>query len=112
MDPSLLRERIRIDAKTKVKDGEGGKVQGWAEHASSRRARIVTKGGSEELLGERLRGKLMIEIQMRYSNDLAGVTSDMRAVNTRSGTAYNIKAVHVEETRRVMILTCEGGVAI
>lgn len=112
MNPSLLRERVRIDSRTSVSDGEGGSVEGWQQHASSRRARIITKGGSEVLLGERLHGKLMIEIQMRYSTDLANVSADMRAVNVRSGTAYNIKTAHVDETKRVLILTCEGGVAV
>ena len=112
MRAGRLRERIRIDSRTSVADGEGGSIEGWAEHAAPRAASIVTKGGSEVLLGERLRGKLMIEIQLRFSSDLSGVSTDMRAVDVRSSKSYNIKTVHVDETKRWMTLTCEGGVAV
>ena len=111
MRAGSLRERVRVEARTRQPDGEGGEIEGWAVVISARPARIITKSGSETLLGERLSGRLLKEVHMRASSDTSGITSDMRAVDDRTGEVFNIRTVHRDERARMVVLSCASGVA-
>ena len=111
MRAGTLREKIRTETRTSVSDGGGGFDDAWATTESGIFAGILAKSGSEKLLEERLKGVVVHEITVRYSDKTSSINSDMRIVNERSGAVYNIAAVLPDTRKRFIVITATTGTA-
>ena len=110
-----LRERVRFDRRAEYDDGAGNMQAGWSTLGEVP-AEIKPVRGGEALLAGKLAGKVPAEITVRWSRALGAgdlrLTTDDRAVDARTGDAYQIRAIENRDMRRQWLtLTCEAGVA-
>ena len=105
-----LRERVRFERRGGAKDGYGNTVPGPFEAQFSRPALYLMKPGSEAALAARLAGQQPVTIIVRLDPQTRTIATDWRAVDARTGTAYDIKAAADMERRGAWLtLTCVAG---
>ena len=111
-----LREQIRFERRVETNDGYGNTIGSWATFVAGVAASVVPVRGTEEIIAGKLTGTLPIIISTRWQAALAEgedrLTTADRAVNARSGDAYDIRSIEADPRRQWLTLTCEaGGVA-
>lgn len=89
-----LRSRVRFESRT-GKDNVGGVVRTvWAEFCGDRRVRLLPLRGGEDVQADRAAGVSIWVLDVPADIQLRGVTTDMRAVDSRDETrTWNIKSV-------------------
>lgn len=108
-----LRERVYFERRAAT-DGRGnpGDFERLHPATGSIAAEIMPIRGNEEVLSHRLTGVTVFEIVVRGNDDTAGLRTDDRCINTRSGAIYNIRTiVNPDQRGQWYHLTCESGVA-
>lgn len=106
-----LREKIKIQRRSSVSDGAGNFVSDWADLYTGIPARVVPLRGGESIISAKLHGTAIVEVHVRYSSDMASVTTDDRIVDERSGVSYNIRLIeNQDERRRYLSFMAERGV--
>lgn len=111
MRSGTLRQKVRIEARTRAPDGGGGFEQGWSTTQSGLKARIIDKSASESVVGDALKGISTHEIFLRLSSKTEGITNLMRVVDERTGAIYDVKGnpIKDERARVVKLLVQSGG---
>lgn len=101
-----LRERVTIEGESRVSNGQGGYVTGWAELARGVPAEIIALSGDEALrLGvDRSTAQYRVTLRKR-----AGLTPKNRL--RWNGLVMSVRAVqpHPREPQAALLLTCEIG---
>lgn len=106
-------ERVRFDRRaTVVDDGTGNTLGAWATYLGPIWAEIKPARGGEVVQMARLTGTRAVEILVRASTAARSLTTDDRAVNTKTGEIFNIRLIEDREmSNRFLNITAEGGVA-
>jgi head-tail adaptor len=94
-----MREKIRFQRRTSTPDGFGNNELGWTVLSGPFSARIRPINGKEEVLVGKLAGVQPFEIVVWSSNATRAVTTEDRAVNARTGQAYDITAIQNSDER-------------
>jgi len=108
--PGQLRESVALSAYEGVDDGYGNIVGDWVVKATVP-ARIVGMKGSEAVLAGRLEGVQPYIITIRNAVPAAGVTTEWKAANARTGLEFAIRSIITDERGAYADLLCETGVA-
>jgi head-tail adaptor len=107
-----LTERLAFLQQVEGDDGHGGVVVGWQEQFQEP-ARLMPLRGGETVMAGRLQGTQPFVCTVRSSTRTRAVTPAWRAVNARTGTAYNIKAINNPDERNayldILMVTGEAG---
>lgn len=109
MRSGRLRNKIRVEQRTRVPDGGGGFEQGWETFQDNLSARIVTTSGRESATTDALAGVNTQEIFVRASTKTRPITNLMRIVNVRSGEVHDIKSVWPDERNKVIKILTQSG---
>lgn len=106
-----LRERLRFEARGAVTDDGFGNVEDtWASKFTCA-ARIMPLKGSETVIGQRLAGVQPVIITIRSCCKAREVSPAWRAVDTRRGTVFNIRAgANFDEKNHFLDFMAEAGV--
>lgn len=109
MAAGKLREVLSFQARQSIDDGAGNEVSGpWQEQCRAAAERLALRG-SEQVMASRLGGVQPYLVSVRYSLGTAAITTDWRAVDTRSGATYAIKtAVPRDRRDYIDMLLVEG----
>lgn len=108
---SDLRDRVRLEKREEVDDGYGGTGSQWVPKFERNACILLSKGG-ETVIAARLQSIQPALIILRYDVETATITAAWRLIETRSGTAYNIRTVaDMERRSRFITMLCESGVA-
>ena len=111
MPAGELRERVTFSERALTSDGYGNSLGDWADQFTVA-ARIRPRLGGEEVMAARLSGRNLATITVRYSSDTAEITTDWRAVDTRTGDVWNVRSVvNPDERKRYIDVLAERGVA-
>lgn len=106
-----LRERFSFQKRVSLAgDGYGNFEGAWQAQFEVSGRRQMLRGG-ETVMQARLGGKQPSIISVRNSSQARTITTDWRAVDTRSGDVWNIRSISPEEKRDGIDLLCERGVA-
>lgn len=113
-----MRESIRFQRYEEIDDGAGNYYGDYVD-VTTVPARIRYLKGSEEVLAGRLTGVQPVEIRIRNSPDVAGVTTEWRAINDRAGNdqygipaeTFNIRSIVKDERGAFIDLLVEKGTA-
>ena len=101
-----LRDKVRFEQRGL--DANGDRLGDWDEdNGLTRSARIVFRRGSEAVLQQRLQGVQPVDITIRSDAATRLITTDWRAVDTRSGQTFNIIAITPDEGRAYITLLAE-----
>lgn len=104
-----LREKIKIERRTREPNGRGGEVETWRLVASGLPAKISPTKGGEEVRAARLTGVNTFDVTVRQSAALSAITADMRLTNERTGAVYNIVwAANLDERSRFLTMTVKS----
>jgi SPP1 family predicted phage head-tail adaptor len=107
-----LRDRMRFEKRALSDDGYGNTVAGAFEAQFTRWAEIVPARGSEQVIAARLEGVQPVTVRVRWDSQTGSITTDWRAVDTRSGRVYAIKtAADPDRRREWMEMLCVAGEA-
>ena len=109
--PGQLRESIELSAYEGFEDEYGNTVGGWVVKATVP-ARVVGLKGQEAVVAGRLQGIQPYIITIRNAGPAAGVTTDWKATNARTGVEYAIRSLITDERGDYVDLLTEIGVAI
>lgn len=107
LDAGSLDLRVRIEAETRVSNGQGGHVTQWAlvKEVWSRKRPLR---GDETVREGIIRATASARFTIRYR---AGVTTEHRLVEKRAGTVWNIRSADDPDGGREQLdLVCESGV--
>lgn len=110
-----LRERIKFQSREDLtgnspppggfRNDEGG----WTDRFTVW-ARLKPLRGGEDVLAARLTGLQPAEITVRYSAQTASIATGWRAVDTRTGRTFAIKAIaDFTERHQYLTLTVQSG---
>jgi len=102
-----MNDRLRFESRKATDDGYGNEVAGPWTAQFTRWADIWTMRGGEEVHASRLQGIQPLRIIVYSDSETRTITPEWRAVDTRSGAIYAIKAV-VDEERRGQYLTLDA----
>lgn len=104
-----LRDRVRFDRRGTAQDDYGNTIGLWQD-GFTRWTQIKPLKGGEEVIGARLSGTQPVIMIVRFDPETSAITTDMRAVDTRSGLEYAItSAADMERRRTWMTLMCVAG---
>jgi head-tail adaptor len=108
-----LNKRLRFEKRPAVADDGYGNVEGEWTAQFTCAARIAPLRGSETVIGQRLAGVQPVIISIRSSGQSRAVEPNWRAVDTRLGTIYNLRAGANFDERNAMIdIIAETGVPV
>lgn len=96
----LLREKVRFERRNDVSDGAGNQAENWEPLCGPFSARVRPINGKEEVLAGKLAGVQPYEITIRYCQATKAVTTEDRAVDDRTGRAFDITAIQDPTERR------------
>lgn len=85
--PGLMRERLRFERREGTPDGFGNVTNAWVEQVT-RAARVRPIRSRELEVAGAIKGVRTYEIVVRQEAATLALTSDMRAVDVRSGVIY------------------------
>lgn len=107
-----LKEELRFESPTPADDGAGNYTEGWTPEFE-RSARVRPLKGGESVLAARLAGTQPVIITVRRDTQTRGIGSEWRAVDTRSGAIYQLKAPPADmlENRAYLDILATSGVA-
>jgi len=106
-----LREVLSFQSRQMIDDGAGNEVSGpWIEQCRAN-AEVVALRGTETVMASRLTGVQPYLATVRYSLGAAAVTTDWRAVDTRSGASYAIKTAVARERHGYIDMMLVSGMA-
>jgi head-tail adaptor len=110
MQAGQLSERFSFEKRVDAADGFGNFEGAWERQfvVAARRKMLV---GGETVMAARLSGRQPAVLTIRSSIQARTITTDWRAVDTRSGDVWNIRSVTPMEDRSGIDLLCERGVA-
>lgn len=110
--PGELRERVAFQRRITANDGYGNTVTSdWVEYYRCS-ARITPLKGGEDVIARRLAGVQPVIITVRVCSNLADLTMDDRAVDTRKGTIFNLRSsANFDEDKQMLEMLAESGVA-
>lgn len=110
-----MRERVAFQRLQETgQDGAGNLQQGWDcdDPILECQARLRPIQGQEEVLAQKLSGVQPFELVVPWCRAAASVTTADRAVNMRTGEAYDIVAIqNPDERRRRLSMIVKKGVA-
>lgn len=107
IDPGQLTEKITILRQTDETNATGQLLDDWNDLAT-RRAKIVTKSGTEKNDGAGEFGLLGYEIKIRYDASLQDVSNSDRIRNDFNGKIFDILAViNKDAANKVLVFVCE-----
>ena len=109
MAAGKLREVLSFQSREMIDDGAGNEVSGpWIEQCKASAERTALRG-TEAVMASRLTGVQPYLVTVRYAANTATVTTDWRAVDTRSGKTYAIKtAVPRDRCDYIDMMMVEG----
>jgi head-tail adaptor len=102
-----MRDRLRFESRAVADDGYGNPVAGDWTHRFTRSADVRPARGGEEVLAAKLQGVQPVRIIVYSDSETRTVTPEWRAVDSRSGLVYAIRAV-ADEERRGQFLTLDA----
>lgn len=102
-----MTDRLRFESRAATADDYGNEVAGDWRERFTRWADVWTMRGGEEVIASRLQGKQPVRITVHSDSETRTITPEWRAVDTRSGAIYAIKAV-VDEERRNRFITIDA----
>jgi head-tail adaptor len=110
MQAGQLSERFSFEKRAAAVDGYGNFQGDWERQfvVAARRKMLV---GGETVMAARLSGRQPAVLTIRNSTQARTITTDWRAVDTRSGDVWNIRSVTPIEDRSGIDLLVERGVA-
>lgn len=102
-----MREMVTLERYTPgADDGYGGTLPGvWSGYTAW--ARIQNLKGSETVIAARLGGKQPVMIAVRWTPDLAAMTTAWRARHSDTLREYDIKSVAADEAREFVEILAE-----
>jgi head-tail adaptor len=109
---SQLRDRVTFQRRGVTSDDYGNEVTGnWADQFVISARISSPRGGSEQVLAQRLQGVRPVEIAIWNSAQARQIDPSWRAVNARNpAEIYNIHDIRDPDGRRVwLVLTCTLG---
>ncbi len=97
-----LRESIAFERLIQTPMGDGNTESTWNTDAPlcTVRGEMRPINGREEVLAQKLEGVQPFALTVRYCAATAGVTTEDRAVNTRTGVTYDITAIQNPDMRQ------------
>jgi len=106
-----LIERFAFDQREAINDGYGNVVSGpWVEQFQTR-AGVVQIRASEAVMAGRLESRSSIIIQVRRAaSTTMRIETDWQARDVRTGTAFNIREVHKDDSREILEILAESNV--
>jgi head-tail adaptor len=105
-----LDQRIAFDQRVEFDDGSGNTVGDW-ETQFAVAGEIVWQRGGEAVMAARLAERQPLTIRVRKSSDTIRIAPAWRARNIRSGEEFQIRTVTPDNSRAMIELLCEAGVA-
>lgn len=107
-----LRQRVRFERRAEQGDGYGNVRAGWVPLGIERQAALHPTRGGEEIQAGRLAGVASWDLWLRWDRRLATVVADeCRAVNVRTGQAFNIRFVgDLDGDQRWLFMQLQSGV--
>lgn len=107
-----LRDRFTIQRRVTTDDGYGNTVGAWADQFTVWGA-VQFMRGSEPVMAARLNARQPAILTIRNSQQARGIRASDRAVNARTGEAFNIRELPREarENRGFLEMLVEAGVA-
>lgn len=109
MTAGTLNDRLRFEAPVPDPDEYGGEFDGWAPQFTVAAGLTYLRGG-EAVMQARMAGRNVIAVKIRRSRDSLRISTDWRAVNSRTGEILNVRAILPSADRAFLDLTCETGV--
>lgn len=106
-----LNERLAFQKRVAAADdGYGNREGSWQEQFRCA-AKVQPLRGSETVIAQRLAGVQPVIISIRSCTDARRVEPFWRAVDTRRGTVYNLKAgANFDEVNEFVTFMAEAGV--
>ena len=90
MDAGRLNRRLQFSERRKTDDGAGNTVAEFVPQFECAAALKRLKGG-ESVMAARLEAKEQVIVTVRRSMNTRRITQEWRAVDMRTGTAYQVK---------------------
>lgn len=109
-----LLERVTFSARGVAVDDGYGNVESTFSDRFTAAARIRPRLGGEEVMAARLQGKNLATITVRYSSNTVQITTDWRAIDTRTGDIWNVRSppINPDERKQFLEILCEKGVPV
>jgi head-tail adaptor len=114
MTAGRLRHRLRFEKHAVVDDGAGNEQSGeWMTVYGPAEAGIDPLRGGESVMAARLGGTQPVIVTVRACAATLAITPDgHRAVDTRTGTVYNIRTnTEARDDQNMREMVCDAGVA-
>ena len=107
-----MRAKLRFERRGYADDGAGNAGEaGPFEAQFFRHARLVPLKGGESVIAQRLAGIQPVAVEIRSDSDTRTITTSWRAVDARSGAAYDIRSIaDMKQKGAWLTLLCETGV--
>ena len=106
-----LREVFSFQSRRQQDDGAGNEVSGpWVEQCKAAAERTALRG-TETVMASRLQGVQPYLVTVRYSTGTAAVTTEWRAVDTRTGVSYAIQTTVPRERHDYIDMMLVEGLA-
>lgn len=111
MPAGELRESLRFERRPRTVDDGYGNREGKFKESFTTAARVTPMKGSEPVIAARLGGVQPVIIKIRSCSDARLVDPSWRAVDTRSGRIYNLRAgANFDERNQYVEFMAESGV--
>jgi len=112
MAAARLRHSVRFERRATDPDEFGNDMGDWQPRISPIWAEVKPLRGGEEVLSAKLQGRAIYELLVRSSSETRTINVGDRAINARTGEAFNIRSVENRDMRnKFLTLTCETGTA-
>lgn len=107
----LFVQKVAFDKREEVEDPYGNMVAGWVEQFQDR-AHFEFLHGSESVMAARLESHEPMLVRIRTSANAKRIDTDWQMRDLRdAGKPYNVRDVTWDNSRAVVDLLVEGGVA-
>lgn len=106
-----LVELVAFEKRAVVDDGYGNESAGDFVEEFRQRAAFVFLRGSETVMAARLDSRQPAILRTRNSAQAGLVTTDWRVRDVRKGTVFNIRTITNDNSREMLELLVESGVA-
>lgn len=107
----LLEQMVAFDKREEVEDPYGNMVANWVEQFQDYAAFSFLRG-SEEVMAARLESRAPMLVRIRMSNNARQIGNDWQMRDLQGyNMAYNVRDITWDNSRAVVDLLVEGGVA-